>query len=133
MGGQELRSWACSLGPGKSPGLTRETVPSPLGHQGLGVPTPRGTQCSHTDWKVWPSWVSRGLWEKKSWGVFFPPPAPPGLAEKEGKAVSLVIQWVRLQSSHCRGCAFDPWLGNDPTNLAAKPKKKGGRMKYPWS
>ena len=80
MGGQELRSWACSLGPGKSPGLTRETVPSPLGHQGLGVPTPRGTQCSHTDWKVWPSWVSRGLWEKKSWGVFFPPPAPPGLS-----------------------------------------------------
>lgn len=37
---------------------------------------------------------------------------------------------MRLQSFHCRGCGFDPWLGNDPTNLAEKPKKKGGHMRY---
>ena len=32
---------------------------------------------------------------------------------------------VRAPSFHCRGPRFDPWLGNeDPTRLAARPKKK---------
>lgn len=43
----------------------------------------------------------------------------------------MVVQWVTLQSFYCKGCGFDPWLGNDPTNLTAKPEKKGGHMRYP--